>query len=141
MKNLTAPHTVTYAKNRSPDDTRVRDHCHLTGCIDLCIRGPAHSNCNLNCKDSHYIPVIFHNLSGYNAHFIIKEIATAYEGQVNLLSITKQKYISFTKNLKSTENKDKNTCIKLRFIDPYKFLNTSLDRLASFLSRDKLRIL
>jgi len=121
----------------APDDKRVRDHCHLTGRY----RGPAHSNCNLNYKDSHYIPVVFHNLSGYDAHFIIKEIATAYEGQVDLLPITKEKYISFTKNVKSTENKDKKTCIKLRFIDSYKFLNTSLDKLVSFLSKDKLRIL
>jgi len=29
----------------------------------------------------------------------------------------------------------------LWFIDSYKFLNTSLDKLASFLSKDKLRIL
>jgi len=79
----------------------------------------SHSNCNLNYKDSHYIPVVFHNLSGYDAHFIIKEIATAYEGQVDLLPITKEKYISFTKNIKSTENKDKKTYIKLQFIDSY----------------------
>jgi len=92
----------------APDDTRVQDHCHLTG-----YRGPAHSNGNLNYKDSHYIPVVFHNLSGYETHFIIKEIATAYEGQVNVLPITKEKYISFTKNIKSTENKDKKFCIKL----------------------------
>ncbi|XP_072757319.1 uncharacterized protein [Anoplolepis gracilipes] len=31
--------------------------------------------------------------------------------------------------------------IKLRFIDSYKFLTTSLDKLASFLSKDKLKIL
>jgi len=118
------------------DDKRIRDYCHLTGRY----RGPAHLNCNLNYKDSHYIPVIFHNLSGYDSHFIIKEIATAYEGQ-DLFSITKKKYISFTKNVKSIENKDKKICIKLRFIDSYKFLNTSLDKLASFLSKNKLRIL
>jgi len=95
-------------------------------------RGPAHSNCNLNYKDSHYIPIIFHNLSGNDAHFIIKEIVTAYKGQVDLLPITKEKYILFTKNVKSTKNKDKKTCIKLRFIDSYKFPSTSFDKLASF---------
>ncbi|KYQ49256.1 hypothetical protein ALC60_11679 [Trachymyrmex zeteki] len=77
------------------DDTRVRDHCHFTGRY----RGPAHANCNLNYKDSFYIPVVFHNLSGYDAHFIIKEIATAYEGHVDVLPITKEKYISFTKHV------------------------------------------
>ena len=62
----------------APDDTRVREHCHLTGRY----RGPAYSNCNLNYKNSFYIPIVFHNLSSYDAHFIIKEIATAYEGHV-----------------------------------------------------------
>ncbi|KYN39706.1 hypothetical protein ALC56_05909 [Trachymyrmex septentrionalis] len=40
----------------------------------------AHLNCNLNYKNSLYIPIVFHNLLGYDAHFIIKKIATAYEG-------------------------------------------------------------
>jgi len=102
----------------TPDDTRVRDHCHLTGRF----RDSAHSNCNLNYKDSRCIPVVFHNLSGYDAHFIIKEIATAYDGRVELFPITKKKYISFTKNVKSTEDKWKKNNIKLRFIDSYKFL-------------------
>ncbi|KYN12413.1 hypothetical protein ALC57_15418 [Trachymyrmex cornetzi] len=122
-----------------PDDTRVRDHCHLTGRY----RGPAHSNCNLNYKNSFNIPVVFHNLSGYDAHFIIKEIATAYDGHVDILPITKEKYISFTKHVDSTKDKNENyfekNCVKLRFIDSYKFLSTILDKFASFL-RDKLKI-
>jgi len=117
----------------APDDTRIRDH--LTGRY----KSPVHSNCNLNYKDSHYILIIFHNLSGYDAHFIIKEIATAYEKQVNLLPMSKEKYISFTKNVKSTENKDKKTCIKLRFI--YTHINFSrLDKLASYLSKDNNKL-
>jgi len=51
------------------DDTRVHDHCHL----NMQYRGPVHSN----YKDSQCIPVVFHNLSGYDAYFIIKEIAMA----------------------------------------------------------------
>ncbi|KAG5328923.1 ZFYV9 protein, partial [Acromyrmex charruanus] len=91
-----------------------------------------HANCNLNYKNSFYIPIVFHNLSGYDAHFIIKEIATAYEGHVDVL--TKEKYISFTKHVQDTaERADSRKCI-------FKFLNANLDKLASFLSRDKLKI-
>ncbi|KAG5319818.1 SETMR methyltransferase, partial [Pseudoatta argentina] len=54
-------------------------------------RMPAHANCNLNYKNSFYIPIVFHN-SGYDAHFVIKEIATAFEGHVDILPITKEKY-------------------------------------------------
>ena len=120
------------------DDKRVRDHCHLTGRF----RGPAHSECNLNYKNSFCIPIVFHNLSGYNSHFIIEEIATAFDGSVDALPITKEKYILFTKSVKDmTKRPGPRNYIKLRFIDSYKFLNTRLDKLTSFLSVDKLKIL
>ena len=118
------------------EDTRVRDHCHLIGRY----RGAAHSSCNLNYKDSHVIPVIFHNLSGYDAHFIIKDIANSFEGSIELLPLTKERYISFTKNVKETEDQATKICIKLRFIDSFKFLGTSLEKLASYLTKDKLKI-
>ncbi|XP_067210017.1 uncharacterized protein [Linepithema humile] len=120
----------------APEDTRVRDHCHLTGRY----RGPAHSSCNLNYKDSHVIPVIFHNLSGYDAHFIIKDVANAFEGNIDLLPLTKERYISFTKNVKDTEDKNSKICVKLRFIDSFRFLGTSLEKLASYLTIDELKI-
>ena len=51
-------------------DDKVRDHCHITGKY----RGPAHWSCNINLKLSRKIPVIFHNLRGYDSHLIIQEI-------------------------------------------------------------------
>ncbi|KAG5316742.1 PDZD4 protein, partial [Acromyrmex insinuator] len=78
--------------------------------------------------------LVFHNLSDYDVHFIIKEIATAYDGHVDILSITKEKYISFIK-----KNFQKN-CIKLKFIDSFKFLKISFDKLALYLDKDKLKI-
>ncbi|XP_011859786.1 PREDICTED: uncharacterized protein LOC105557208 [Vollenhovia emeryi] len=79
---------------------------------------------------------------GYDSHFIIKEIATAYKGHVELLPITKEKYISFTKHVTRTaEKSDWRNCMKLRFIDSYKFLTASLDKLASLLSMDNLKII
>jgi len=52
----------------------------------------------------------------------MREIATAYDGCIELLPITKEKYISFTKNVKRTKDEWKKNNIKLRFIDSYKFL-------------------
>ena len=52
------------------EDRKVTDHCHYTGKY----RDVAHSKCNLEYKIPDHIPVIFHNLSGYNAHLFIREL-------------------------------------------------------------------
>ena len=54
-------------------DVRVRDHCHITGKF----RGSAHQECNLKQRikpEDIKIPVIFHNLRGYDSHFIMQQI-------------------------------------------------------------------
>ena len=50
---------------------KVREHCHYAGKY----RGAAHSKCNLNYKIVKEIPVLFHNGSVYDYHFIIKYLA------------------------------------------------------------------
>ena len=55
-------------------DPKVRDHCHYTGLY----RGPAHSLCNLRYKIPSYIPVVFHNLSGYDARLFIRELVPTH---------------------------------------------------------------
>ena len=57
-------------KEYKETDVRVRDHCHTTGQY----RGSAHQDCNLNFRITDKIPVIFHNLRGYDSHFIMQEI-------------------------------------------------------------------
>ena len=49
---------------------RVKDHCHTTGKY----RGSAHQNCNINYRLTDKILVIFHNLKGYDSHFIMQTI-------------------------------------------------------------------
>jgi len=51
------------------DGGKIRDHCHLTGKY----RGAAHNICNLHYKVPNFIPVVFHNLSGYDSHLFIKK--------------------------------------------------------------------
>ena len=54
-------------------DVHVRDHYHITEKF----RGSAHQECNLKLRikpENHKIPVIFHNLLGYDSHFIMQQI-------------------------------------------------------------------
>ncbi|GBM80045.1 hypothetical protein AVEN_202552-1 [Araneus ventricosus] len=100
-----------------PDDEKVRDHCHLTGKF----RGPAHSDCNLNYKIPKFIPLIIHYLSGYDAHLFIRELGFD-DCRLEVIPNTEEKYISFSKTF--------GNYLKLRFIDLFKFMPSSIDTLS-----------
>ena len=131
--------TKCWICNEEFDDTgdeKVKDHCHYTGRF----RGAAHNSCNLNYKKPKFIPVVFHNLSGYDSHLFIKNLGFT-DGTIDCIPNNDEKYISFTKNTvvgSYTDKKGKNKSIKhkIRFIDSYKFMNDSLESLINNLPDD-----
>ena len=84
----------------------VRDHCHITGKF----RGAAHNVCNLRLRinpKTTIIPVVFHNLRGYDAHHIMQEIGNI-TSKIKCIPNNMEKYISFSLG-------------NLRFIDSFQF--------------------
>ena len=104
---------------------KVRDHDHITSEY----RGAAHNHCNLIYRVCSFIPVIFHNLSGYDSHLFIEQLAKT-KGAFKLIPKTKEKYITFSKVIESERGVRP---IEIKFIDSFQFLNSSLDDLSNSL--------
>ena len=126
-------------KKYTEKDIRVRDHCHITGKY----RGSAHQDCNLKLRinpEEIKIPVIFHNLRGYDSHFIMQEIGAivkkhAYknkkgeEKQMNINAIPNNMEIYMAFMLGN----------HLTFIDSFQFMSSSLDKLVSNLPAEAFK--
>ena len=126
-------------KQYTEKDVRVRDHCHITGEY----RGSAHQDCNLKLKiepDNIKIPVIFHNLRGYDSHFIMQEIGAIVEENkymdkngketrmnINAIPNNMEKYMAFMLGN------------HLTFIDSFQFMSSSLDKLVNNLPTKALK--
>ena len=109
---------------------KVKDHCHYTGKF----RGAAHSKCKLNCKVLKDIPIIIHNAS-YDTHFIINQLAEEFKSELNCIGKNMEKYITFSVPIKKEGDNGKKVSYKLRFIDSFRFMSTSLSELADNMSR------
>ena len=126
-------------KQYTENDIRVRDHCHITGKY----RGSAHQECNLKLRlnpEEIKIPVIFHNLRGYDSHFIMQEIGAivknhtyknkkggVIEMNINAIPNNMEKYMAFMLGN------------HLTFIDSFQLMSSSLDKLVSNLPRESLK--
>ena len=110
---------------------KVRDHCHYTGKY----RGAAHNICNLRYKVPKEIPALFHNGSTYDYLFIIKELVKEFEGNFDCLGENTEKYITFSVQLKKgIENKNLEITYKIKFIDSFRYMSSSLSKLVDNLS-------
>ena len=95
--------------------------------------GSAHRICNLRYKIPRYIPVVFHNLSGYDVHLFIRELGMKFDsGSIGLIAENKEKYISFNVDVIVGKYEDmwgriKKKKIRLMFIDSFCFMASSLD--------------
>ena len=102
----------------------VKDHYHITGEF----RGATHSACNKELKinpKTMPIPVVFHNLKGYDAHHLMQAVSS-YKNDLTCIANKMEKYITFTMG-------------NLKFIDSLSFLLSSLDNLAKSTPREKLK--
>ena len=98
-------------------------------------RGAAHNVCHLRYKVPTEIPVVFHNGSTYDYHFIIKELVKEFEGNFDCLGENTEKYITFSVPLKQKiENKNIEITYRIKFIDSFRFMSSSLSKLVNNLS-------
>ena len=101
---------------------KVLDHCHITGKY----RGPAHWKCNINYHYKKYkLPIFFHNLKGYDSHFIIQYAGLLKKDRIKEMKViptTMEKYLSFSIN----------NCV---FLDSLQFMNSGLESLVSALNK------
>ena len=110
---------------------KVKDHCHYTGKY----RGAAHNICNLRYKVPTEIPILFHNSSIYDYHFIIKELVKEFEGNFDCLGVNTERYITFSVPLKKKiENRNVEITYKIKFIDSFRFISSSLSKVVHNLS-------
>ena len=104
--------------------------CHYTGKY----RGAAHSKCNLNYRILKEIPVIFHNGSAYDYHFIIRHLAKEFIGSFDSLGEKTKKYITFSVPIKKKHDNGKTFTYKPKLIDSYRFMSDSLSNIVDNLS-------
>ena len=107
---------------------KVRDHCQLTSKY----RGPAHNTCYIDVKqkDSNFIPFAFLTFSNYDCHMFFKRLVDLKKDKVKFKSIAKTNEEFIVVN---------HGCV--RFIDSYRFLSESLDKLVKNLDEDGFKIL
>jgi hypothetical protein len=123
---ITATHCHICSRPFVAGDRKHLDHDHFTGEY----RGAAHDTCNehyTTWKKYYQVPVIFHNLRGYDGYIIIRGVKDVLPKTVKIEPIAKspEKYTSFTLCMPDSKNEQK---LSIRFIDSIQFMQGSLDQ-------------
>ena len=118
-------HTATrcHICNQRLGGDKMRDHFHIVGKY----RGPEHSRCNLAyriSKSGWKLPVVIHNLKGYDGLLIFKALKSEFVGEVRVISQNMERYLSITVD-------------RLKFIDSLQFVPQSLDSIVKTLEVDQ----
>jgi hypothetical protein len=117
--------------NASLNGDVVRDHDHISGQF----RGFSHSLCNLKfTKIKKVMPVVFHNLEGYDAHLFIEQLLLNSR-DVSIIPKSKEKYLAIQAKLLDPDGGI--LPVSLKFVDSMHFLSGSLASNASILSEFK----
>ena len=111
--------------NGKLDTDKVRDHCHKAGKY----RSAADSQCNLQLKIPKKLPIIFHNLEGYDGHLSFKELNNFGNIDIQVIPKTSEKYMCIIVNR------------NIVFLDSNQFYKGSLYSLASNLENSDFRYL
>ena len=106
------------------NEIKVKDHCHYTGRLTRV----AQSKCYLNYKVPKDILITIRNAS-YDTHFIINQLSEEFKGELNCIGKNMEKYINFSVPIKKECQDGKTVTCKLRFIDSFRFMATSLSEL------------
>ena len=99
------------------DDTKCpphRDHDHITGMYI----GMAHQDCNMQrhiALSKWKLPVVFHNLKGYDSHLIIKA-AKKRHGEIGCIPTNLERYIAFSIG-------------RIQFMDSLAYVQASLENI------------
>ena len=102
---------ICKVKYKNDKEEKVRDHDHYTGKY----KGSAHKTCNSKFYYEKSLNVFFHNLKGYDSHFLIQEIGK-FKKKIGIIPNNIEKFLSFSIG-------------NIKFKDSYQFLNASLDSL------------
>ena len=131
-KNLYAAAKIcnTCRNEYSCANWKVRHHNHMTGRFIAATC----NNCNLKLKlkksgtgqdKKFFLPIIAHNMKGYDGHLIIKHLQKKHVGndQIQVIASNTEKFLAFSIG-------------QMRFIDSLQFLSASLDTLVNIIAKD-----